>query len=59
MLSLGHARTHAALPAARNRSQCGRLVAFVAGSFAAVLLAATLVDERLLERDLGGRQIVW
>lgn len=36
-----------------------RFMAFVAGSFAALLLFATAMDERLLERDLGGRQIVW
>jgi hypothetical protein len=36
-----------------------RFVAFVSGSFAALLLALALIDERLLERDLLGRQIVW
>jgi Tfp pilus assembly protein PilZ len=36
-----------------------RFVAFVAGSAEALLLFVTLLDERLLERDLFGRQIVW
>lgn len=41
-------------------SHVARFVAFVAGSFAAVLIALTLADERLLERDLAyGRQLVW
>lgn len=40
-------------------SHTARLVAFVAGSVAALLLVATLIDERLLERDLAGRQLVW
>jgi hypothetical protein len=34
-------------------------VSFVAGSAAALLLVFTLIDERLLERDLFGRQLVW
>ena len=34
-----------------------RFVSFVAGSAAAVLLFLTLLDERLLERDLFGRQV--
>lgn len=40
-------------------SHVARFVAFVSGSFAALLLALALVDERLLERDLMGRQLVW
>jgi len=36
-----------------------RFLAFVAGSFAALLLFAAAIDESLLERSLGGRQIVW
>ncbi|GAB4821600.1 hypothetical protein N2152v2_008646 [Parachlorella kessleri] len=40
-------------------SHVARFVAFVSGSFAALLLALALIDERLLERDLLGRQIVW
>ncbi|KAK2076101.1 hypothetical protein QBZ16_001437 [Prototheca wickerhamii] len=40
-------------------SHVARFVAFVAGSFAALLLLLTLVDGRLLERDLLGRHIVW
>ena len=41
-------------------SHLARFVAFLAGSFAAVLIALTLVDERVLERDFaGGRQTVW
>lgn len=41
------------------RSHAARFVAFVAGSIAALLLVVTLIDERLLERDLFGRQLVW
>ena len=40
-------------------SHAARFVAFVAGSAEALLLFVTLLDERLLERDLFGRQIVW
>ncbi|KAI3424722.1 hypothetical protein D9Q98_008111 [Chlorella vulgaris] len=40
-------------------SHAARFVAFVAGSVAALLLVMTLLDERLLERDLLGRQLVW
>ena len=40
-------------------SNVARFVAFVAGSAEALLLVVTLLDERLLERDLFGRQIVW
>ena len=36
-----------------------RFVAFVSGSVAALLLLVTLVDDRLLERPLLGRHIVW
>ena len=41
------------------RSHVARFVAFVAGSVAALLLCVTFIDERLLERDLFGRQLVW
>ncbi|KAL3162518.1 hypothetical protein ABBQ32_010175 [Trebouxia sp. C0010 RCD-2024] len=34
-------------------------VAFIAGSFAALLLFMTLMDDFLLERDLFGRHVVW
>lgn len=44
---------------ASGRSHAARFVAFVAGSAAALLLCVTLLDERLLERDLFGRQLVW
>ncbi len=51
------------LPPRRRRLGCcshvARFVAFVSGSFAALLLALAFIDERLLERDLLGRQIVW
>ena len=41
-------------------SHVAKFIAFVAGSFAAVLIALTLLDERLLEQDLVvGRQTVW
>ena len=40
-------------------SHVARFVAFVAGSVAALLLCVTFIDERLLERDLFGRQLVW
>lgn len=40
-------------------SHVARCVAFVAGSVEALLLFVTLLDERLLERDLFGRQLVW
>ena len=40
-------------------SSIARFIAFVAGSFAALLLLVTLLDETLLERPLGGRHIVW
>lgn len=61
-LSSGHAaaeRYVAQFPS-YAASHVARFVAFVAGSFAALLIALTLVDERILERDLaGGRQTVW
>eukprot|EP00887_Chlorella_sp_A99_P005099 scaffold25.g5099.t1 len=47
------------LPHLVAHSHVARLVSFVAGSFAALLLFLTLADERLLERDLFGRQVVW
>lgn len=41
-------------------SHISKFVAFVAGSFAALLLALTVADERFLERELfWGRQTVW
>lgn len=36
-----------------------RFVAFVTGSFTALLLLVTMLDETLLERPLLGRHIVW
>lgn len=36
-----------------------RLVAFIAGSFAALALGAAFVDDFLLDRKLGGRTLVW
>ncbi len=36
-----------------------RFVSFVTGSMAALLLLVTMVDDRLLERPLLGRHIVW
>ncbi len=39
--------------------QVAKFVAFVAGSFAALLLGITLLDEQLLERPLAGRLLVW
>ena len=40
-------------------SHVARLVAFVAGSFAALALGAAVVEDFLLERRLGGRTLVW
>jgi hypothetical protein len=41
-------------------SHIARFVAFITGSFAAVLIALTLSDERILEYDLAvGRQTLW
>lgn len=40
-------------------SHAAKFVAFVAGSFAALLLATALVDDNLLERHLFGRNLVW
>ena len=40
-------------------SHCARFVAFVAGSFAALLLFTALLDDDLLERHLFGRNLVW
>lgn len=36
-----------------------KFVAFLAGSFAALLLFMALVDDTLLERHLFGRNLVW
>jgi len=36
----------------------GKFVAFIAGSFAALLLALALVEDTLLERHLFGRTLV-
>ncbi len=35
-----------------------RFIAFIAGSFAALLLLVTMLDETLLERPLLGRHVV-
>eukprot|EP00775_Hariotina_reticulata_P004154 gene4154-4402_t len=40
-------------------SQVAKFVSFVAGSFAALLLGLSLLDENLLEVPLGGRNVVW
>jgi len=40
-------------------STAARLVAFVAGSAVAALLLVALVEDRLLERSLYGRHLVW
>jgi len=41
-------------------SHIARFIAFIVGSFAAVLIALTLADERLLEYDFAaGRQTLW
>lgn len=40
-------------------SHAARFVAFIAGSFAALLLGVALVDDQLLERRLSGRTLVW
>ncbi|KAK9829634.1 hypothetical protein WJX72_006986 [[Myrmecia] bisecta] len=40
-------------------SHVAKFVAFIAGSFAALLLFLTLMDEVLLERPLYGRNLVW
>lgn len=61
-LSAGHAAAEKYVSQFPNPvvSHIARFVAFVAGSFAALLLALTLLDERLLEHDLAmGRQTVW
>lgn len=39
--------------------QIAKFVSFVAGSFAALLLGLSLLDENLLEVPLGGRNVVW
>ncbi len=36
-----------------------RFVAFITGSFAALLLFLALIDEVMLEREIFGRQVVW
>lgn len=61
-LNAGHAAAERYVAQFPNHalSHVARFIAFVAGSFAAVLIALTLADERLLERDLfGSRQTVW
>lgn len=40
-------------------NQVAKFVSFVAGSFAALLLAISLVEENLLEVPLAGRNVVW
>ena len=40
-------------------SHMAKFVAFLAGSFAALLLFMALVDDTLLERHLFGRNLVW
>jgi Autophagy protein ATG9 len=64
----GHVRLNASHEAAEKYigqfpspllSHGARFVAFIAGSFAALLLGAALVDDQLLERRLGGRTLVW
>ncbi|WIA42135.1 hypothetical protein OEZ86_009406 [Tetradesmus obliquus] len=40
-------------------SQVAKFVSFVAGSWAALLLGLSLLDENLLEVPLGGRNVVW
>ncbi len=40
-------------------SHAAKFVAFLAGSFAALLLFMALVDDMLLERHLFGRNLVW
>jgi autophagy-related protein 9 len=39
--------------------QVAKFISFVAGSFAALLLALSLLDENLLEVPLAGRNVVW
>jgi uncharacterized membrane protein YdcZ (DUF606 family) len=39
--------------------QVAKFVSFVAGSFAALLLVVSLLDENLLEVPMGGRNLVW
>eukprot|EP01025_Chloroclados_australasicus_P031876 TRINITY_DN32272_c0_g1_i4.p1 TRINITY_DN32272_c0_g1~~TRINITY_DN32272_c0_g1_i4.p1 ORF type:complete len:511 (-),score=53.09 TRINITY_DN32272_c0_g1_i4:1979-3511(-) len=36
-----------------------KLISFVAGSFMALLIAITFADEKLLERPIAGRNIMW
>lgn len=40
-------------------SEVAKFLAFIAGSFAALLLFLTLLDDDLLERHLYGRNLVW
>ena len=40
-------------------SSIAKFVAFIAGSFAALLLFVTLMDDDLLERHLFHRNLVW
>lgn len=44
---------------AHGAAHVARFVAFVAGSLAALLLLAAALDDRLLERPLYGRHVVW
>lgn len=46
-------------PHASTATQVARFVSFVAGSFAALLLGLSLLDENLLEVPLAGRNVVW
>lgn len=39
--------------------QVAKFVAFVAGSFAALLLGLSFLDENLLEVPMAGRNLVW
>lgn len=40
-------------------SSIAKFIAFIAGSFAALLLFLALMDDTLLERPLYGRNLVW
>ena len=40
-------------------SSAAKFIAFIAGSFAALLLFLALMDDTLLERHLYGRNLVW
>lgn len=61
-LNSGHASAEKYLSQFPNFavSHIARFVAFVAGSFAAILIGFTIVEEGLLEKDfIGGKQTVW